>query len=58
MKLMNPSIKACVFFILSYLSLLVSSAAVPTSAAVQVESYKYDGTTFSGRIFVRLIDLI
>lgn len=55
---MNPSMKACVFFILSYFSLLVSSAAVPTSAAVQVESYNYDGTTFSGRIFVRLIDLI
>ncbi|RCH88939.1 glycoside hydrolase 15 protein [Rhizopus azygosporus] len=55
MKLMNPSMKACVFFILSYFSLLVSSAAVPTSAAVQVESYNYDGTTFSGRIFVKNI---
>lgn len=55
MQLFNLPLKVSFFLVLSYFSLLVSAASIPSSASVQLDSYNYDGSTFSGKIYVGCI---
>nr|P07683.2 RecName: Full=Glucoamylase 1; Short=Gluc 1; AltName: Full=1,4-alpha-D-glucan glucohydrolase; AltName: Full=Glucan 1,4-alpha-glucosidase; Contains: RecName: Full=Glucoamylase 2; Short=Gluc 2; Contains: RecName: Full=Glucoamylase 3; Short=Gluc 3; Flags: Precursor [Rhizopus arrhizus]BAA00033.1 glucoamylase [Rhizopus arrhizus]BAP05656.1 glucoamylase [synthetic construct] len=55
MQLFNLPLKVSFFLVLSYFSLLVSAASIPSSASVQLDSYNYDGSTFSGKIYVKNI---
>ncbi|CAO3667930.1 unnamed protein product [Rhizopus stolonifer] len=55
MKLFDLPLKHSLFFVISYLSFLASAASIPSSAEVQLDTYTYDGTKFSGKIYVKNI---